>query len=110
MKEQVTGEMLLQRRSELRLSRIDVSKMFGVTERTIINWENGRKITSSKFDMVADFVSGKGAAGVPLEVLEYCIGQSVKRNRPIFNYVKVMRRHADEAIRKILDNVKREGS
>ena len=48
--------------------------------------------------------------GVPLEVLEYCIGQSVKRNRPIFNYVKVMRRHADEAIRKILDNVKREGS
>lgn len=65
MKEQVTGEMLLQRRSELRLSRIDVAKMFGVTERTIINWENGRKIPSSKFDMVADFVSGKGAAGVP---------------------------------------------
>lgn len=41
MKEKVTGEMLLQRRSELRLSRIDVAKMFGVTERTIINWENG---------------------------------------------------------------------
>lgn len=28
MKEQVTGEMLLQRRSELRLSRIDVAKMY----------------------------------------------------------------------------------
>ncbi|HCK24198.1 MAG TPA: hypothetical protein DHW31_05310 [Bacteroides graminisolvens] len=44
--------------------------------------------------------------GIPLEVLEYCIGQSVKKNRPIFNYVKIMRKHADEAIRKILDSIK----
>lgn len=44
--------------------------------------------------------------GIPLEVLEYCIGQSMKKNRPIFNYVKIMRKHADEAIRKILDNLK----
>ena len=44
--------------------------------------------------------------GIPLEVLEYCIGQSVKKNRPIFNYVKIMRKHADEAIRKILDSLK----
>lgn len=43
--------------------------------------------------------------GVSLEVLEYCIGQSVKNNRPIFNYVKIMRRHADDAIRKIIDNL-----
>ncbi len=43
--------------------------------------------------------------GIPLEVLEYSIGQSVKKNRPIFNYVKIMRKHADEAIRKILDNL-----
>ncbi len=44
--------------------------------------------------------------GIPLEVLEYSIGQSVKKNRPIFNYVKIMRKHADEAIRKILDSIK----
>ena len=44
--------------------------------------------------------------GIPHEVLEYCIGQSVKKNRPIFNYVKIMRKHADEAIRKILDSLK----
>ncbi len=42
---------------------------------------------------------------VNLEVLEYCIGQSVKNNRPIFNYLKIMRRHADVAFRKILDNL-----
>ena len=43
--------------------------------------------------------------GVSLEVLEYCIGQSVKSNRPIFNYLKIMRRHADVAIRQIIDNL-----
>ncbi|KXB74388.1 site-specific recombinase, phage integrase family [Prevotella amnii] len=43
--------------------------------------------------------------GVSLEVLEYCIGQSVKNNRPIFNYLKIMRRHADVAFRIILDNL-----
>lgn len=44
--------------------------------------------------------------GISLEVLEYCIGQSMKSDRPIFNYLKVMRRHADEAIRTILDALK----
>jgi phosphate uptake regulator len=39
-------------------------------------------------------------------VLEYCIGQSMKNDRPIFNYLKVMRKHADEAIRTILDALK----
>lgn len=43
--------------------------------------------------------------GISLEVLEYCIGQSMKSGRPIFNYLKIMRRHADEAIRTILDNL-----
>ena len=43
--------------------------------------------------------------GGNLEVLEYCIGQSVKNNRPIFNYLKIMRRHADVAFRRILDNL-----
>lgn len=44
--------------------------------------------------------------GIPLETLEYCVGQSMKTNRPIFNYVKIMRQHADVAIRQILDNLK----
>lgn len=43
--------------------------------------------------------------GISLEVLEYCIGQSVKNNRPIFNYLKIMRKHADVAFRIILDNL-----
>ena len=43
--------------------------------------------------------------GIALETLEYCIGQSVKRNRPIFNSVRIMQRHADEAIRKIIANL-----
>lgn len=44
--------------------------------------------------------------GISLEVLEYSIGQSMKRNRPIFNYVRIMRTHADAAMRMILDNLK----
>lgn len=52
------------------------------------------------------FVQHGFELGIPLETLEYCIGQTMKQNRPIFNYVKIMRQHADEAIRKILDNMK----
>ena len=52
------------------------------------------------------FVQHGFELGIPLEVLEYCIGQSMKKNRPIFNYIRIMRRIADETIRKILDNVK----
>ena len=52
------------------------------------------------------FVQHGFELGIPLETLEYCIGQSMKSNRPIFNYVRIMRKHADEAIRKILDNLK----
>lgn len=52
------------------------------------------------------FVQHGFELGISLETLEYCIGQSMKSNRPIFNYVKIMRQHADVAIRKILDNLK----
>lgn len=43
--------------------------------------------------------------GIPLYVLEYAIGQTVKDavNRPIFNYIKMMRHQADLAIRTIID-------
>ena len=52
------------------------------------------------------FVQHGFELGIPLETLEYCIGQSMKANRPIFNYVKIMRKHADEAMRKVFDNLK----
>lgn len=51
------------------------------------------------------FVQHGFELGIPLETLEYCIGQSMKKNRPIFNYVKIMRKHADIAIRKIIDGL-----
>lgn len=44
--------------------------------------------------------------GIPLPTLEYAIGQTMKENRPIFNYLKIMQKHADDAIRTILDHVK----
>ena len=51
------------------------------------------------------FVQHGFELGIPLETLEYCIGQSMKSNRPIFNYVKIMRQHADVAIRQIIDSL-----
>lgn len=54
------------------------------------------------------FVQHGFELGISLETLEYCIGQSMKRNRPIFNYVRIMSKHADTAIRMILDNLKKE--
>lgn len=41
--------------------------------------------------------------GTPLEVVEYLLGQSMKTNRPIFNYCRVMKKQADTAMRKIID-------
>ncbi len=51
------------------------------------------------------FVQFGQQLGIPLYVLEYAIGQSIKdaNSRPIFNYMKVMRFQADLAIRKIID-------
>lgn len=44
-------------------------------------------------------------SGIPLYVLEYAIGQTIKdaNARPIFNYIKIMRKQADDAIRTIID-------
>lgn len=50
------------------------------------------------------FVQFGQQLGIPLYVLEYAIGQSIKdaNNRPIFDYMKVMRSQADMAIRTII--------
>ena len=65
----------------------------------------GIKRRVSPYTARKSFVQHGFDIGISLETLEYCIGQSVKRNRPIFNYVRIMQRHADEAIRKIIDNL-----
>lgn len=51
------------------------------------------------------FVQFGQQLGIPLYVLEYAIGQSIKEsgNRPIFDYLKVMRFQADLAIRTVID-------
>lgn len=41
--------------------------------------------------------------GIKTEIIEYCIGQSVKENRPIYNYVRVMQKQADMALRRVID-------
>lgn len=51
------------------------------------------------------FVQFGQQLGIPLYVLEYAVGQSIKdaNNRPIFDYMRVMRFQADLAIRAIID-------
>lgn len=41
--------------------------------------------------------------GIRTEIIEYCLGQSMKENRLIYNYVRIMQRQADAAIRKVID-------
>ena len=43
--------------------------------------------------------------GIQIETIEYCIGHSMKSNRPIGNYIRVMRSHADIAMRRIFDKL-----
>lgn len=43
--------------------------------------------------------------GIQIEKIEYCIGHSMKSNRPIFNYIKIMQEHADKVFREILDQL-----
>lgn len=51
------------------------------------------------------FVQFGSELGIPLYILEYAIGQTIKEanNRPVFNYLKIMRQQADLAIRTIID-------
>ena len=76
-----------------------ISKKLGIAHAEKICYYTARK----------SFVQHGFDLGLSLEVLEYCIGQSMKSDRPIFNYLKIMRRHADEAIRTILDQLKETG-
>lgn len=72
----------------------ELAKLAGINKRVV--YYSARK----------SFVQHGFELGISLETLEYCIGQSMKTNRPIFNYLRIMRGHADKAIRTILDNLK----
>lgn len=72
-----------------------IAKKIGIEE-----WKRCCYYTARK-----SFVQHGFDLGISLETLEYCIGQSMKSGRPIFNYLKIMRTHADAAIRQILDNL-----
>lgn len=41
--------------------------------------------------------------GIKTEIIEYCIGQSMKENRPIYNYIRIMQKQADAAIMRVID-------
>lgn len=69
------------------------AKVLGITRR--VSFYTARK----------SFVQHGFELGIPLETLEYCVGQTMKNNRPIFNYVRIMRQHADLAIRQIIDHL-----
>lgn len=43
--------------------------------------------------------------GIEVEKIEYCIGHSMKNNRPIFNYIRIMQEHADKVFRAIFDQL-----
>lgn len=43
--------------------------------------------------------------GIQIEKIEYCIGHSMKNNRPIFNYIKIMQEHADKVFREIFNHL-----
>lgn len=71
----------------------ELAKVAGIRKRVV--YYSARK----------SFVQHGFELGISLEILEYCIGQSMKTNRPIFNYFRVMRKHADDAMRRIFDKL-----
>ena len=73
----------------------DIAAMTGIKHR--ITFYSARK----------SFAQHAYDLGVPLSTIEYCMGQKMKEDRPIFAYVKVMKKHADVCIRQVLDNIKK---
>lgn len=64
--------------------------------------ETGIKTSFAYYSARKTFAQFAFTIGVRTEVVEYCIGQSVKKNRPIYNYVRVMQKQADAAVRKVI--------
>lgn len=91
------------------LHLIDFNSFLGMVTKSLKNVANRLQLSKTDINFYSarkSFVQIGFDLGIPLEILEYCVGQTVKTNRPIFNYAKIMSRHADDAIRKILDELK----
>jgi site-specific recombinase XerD len=70
---------------------------------SILKEKAGIKGTFSYYSGRKTFAQFAFMIGVKTEIIEYCVGQTVKSNRPIYSYVRVMQRQADMAIRKVID-------
>ena len=70
-----------------------VAKLAGVTRK--VSYYSARKT----------FAQHGYELGIEIEKIEYCIGHSMKNNRPIFNYIRIMQEHADKVFRAILDRL-----
>lgn len=69
----------------------------------LLKKELGIKTQFSYYSGRKTFAQFAFMLGIRTEVIEYCVGQTMKANRPIYNYVRVMQRQADLAIRKVID-------
>lgn len=70
----------------------------------------GLEGNENKVDEYVSIPSMQGCIGLTVYgdsmTPKYCSGQTMKANRPIFNYAQVMSRHADDAIRRVIDYMK----
>lgn len=63
----------------------------------------GRKV--SYYSARKSFAQHGYQLGIQIERIEYCIGHSMKSNRPIFNYIRIMHEQANLVFRMILDSI-----
>lgn len=89
-----------------RVNLADLAQRLGIAPQSLNSRLNAETFsTSRQIEVNAALGMQIFEIDTPLEILEYCSGQTMKSNRPIFNYVKIMRRHADVAIRNVIDNI-----
>ena len=83
------------------------NKVYSVIYRYLTRIAREAGITSSisYYSARKSFAQHGYNIGIQIETIEYCIGHSMKSNRPIGNYIRVMRSHADIAMRRIFDEL-----
>lgn len=64
--------------------------------------------TLSYYTARKSFVQHGFDLGISLDVIEYCVGHSSSHRRMIYNYMRVMRRHGDDAISRIIAHLHEE--
>jgi integrase len=65
--------------------------------------EVGIRTTFSFYSARKTFAMFAHATHASAEVIEYCIGQTMKSGRPLYNYVRIMLPVADECVRNVID-------